>query len=123
LSFPKQKFKENFLNFDYWQSVSTNLQSLLNSDEAINPKKKVEKSVIKKENVITMLKFMYRDYRQSGWLCTRWGEIAQSLNFKYLFKKHCKSNELLWVLYNMVPLKSPQQFVGFAVFLEKIFKV
>ncbi len=35
-------------------------------------------------------------YRQSGWLCTRWGEIAQSLNFKYLYKSYCKSNELLW---------------------------
>ncbi len=35
-------------------------------------------------------------YRQSGWLCTRWGEITQSLNFKYLYKSHCKSNELLW---------------------------
>jgi hypothetical protein len=34
-------------------------------------------------------------YRQSGWLCTRWGEIAQSLNFKYLYKSHCKFNELL----------------------------
>ncbi len=34
-------------------------------------------------------------YRQSGWLCTRWGEIAQSLNFKYLYKSHCKSRELL----------------------------
>jgi hypothetical protein len=50
-------------------------------------------------------------YRQSGWLCTRWGEIAQSLNFKYLYKSHCKSNELLWVLCNMVSLRSPQQSV------------
>jgi hypothetical protein len=48
LSFPKQKFKENFLNFDFWQSVSTNLQSLLKSDEAITPKKKVEKICNKK---------------------------------------------------------------------------
>ncbi len=24
------------------------------------------------------------------------GEIVQSLNFKYLYKSHCKSNELLW---------------------------
>jgi hypothetical protein len=62
-------------------------------------------------------------YRQSGWFCTRWGEIAQSLNFKYLYKSHCKSNELLWVLYNVVPLKSPQQFVEFAVTLVKMFKV
>jgi hypothetical protein len=29
----------------------------------------------------------------------------------------------LWVLYNMVPLKSPQQFAGFAVTVVKIFKV
>ncbi len=62
-------------------------------------------------------------YRQSGWLCTRWGEIAQSLNFKYLHKSHCKSYELLWVLYNWVSLKIPQQFVGFAVTHVKIFKV
>jgi hypothetical protein len=62
------------------------------------------------------------NYRQSGWLCTRWGEIAQSFNFKYLYKSHCKSYELLWVLYNMVLLKSPQDFAGFAVTLEKIFE-
>jgi hypothetical protein len=24
------------------------------------------------------------------------GEIAQSLNFKYLYKSYCKSDELLW---------------------------
>jgi hypothetical protein len=29
---------------------------------------------------------------------TRWGEIAQSLNFKYLYKSHYKSNEVLWAL-------------------------
>ncbi len=33
---------------------------------------------------------------QSGWLYTRWGEIARSLKFKYLYKSHCKSCELLW---------------------------
>ncbi len=38
----------------------------------------------------------WKGYRQSGWLCTRWGEIAQSLNLKYLYKRHCKSCELLW---------------------------
>jgi hypothetical protein len=52
-----------------------------------------------------------KTYRQSGWLCTRWGEIAQTLNFKYLYKSHCKSYELLWVLYSRVFLKSQQQFV------------
>jgi hypothetical protein len=50
------------------------------------------------------------------------GGFAQSLKFKYLYKSHCKPNELLWVLYSMVSLKSPQQFVGFAVTLVKIFK-
>jgi hypothetical protein len=64
-----------------------------------------------------------KNYRQSGWLCTRWGEIAQSLNFKYLYKSHCKSCEPLWVLYNGISIKSSQQFVGFAVTLVKIFKV
>jgi hypothetical protein len=68
-------------------------------------------------------KVSLNEYRQSGWLCTRWGEIAQSLNFKYLYKRHYKSNELLWISYNMVPLKSPQQFVRFTVTLVKIFKV
>ncbi len=68
--------------------------------------------------------FLFRNiYRQSGWLCTRWGEIAQSLYFKYLYKIHCKSGVLLWALYNKVSLKSPQQFVGFTVTLVKIFKV
>jgi hypothetical protein len=34
------------------------------------------------------------------------GEITQSLNFKYLYKIHCKSNKLLKVLYDIiVPLK------------------
>ncbi len=42
------------------------------------------------------------------------GEIAQSLNFKYLYKSHCKSNELLWTLYTWV-LISPQQFSIFNV--------
>ncbi len=68
-------------------------------------------------------KRLYTKYRQLGWLCTRWGEIVQSLNFKYLYKSHCKSCELLWVFQNRVSLKSPQQIVGFAVTLEKIFKV
>ncbi len=36
------------------------------------------------------------EYRQSRWLCTSWGEIAQSFNFKYLYENHCKSYELLW---------------------------
>ncbi len=67
--------------------------------------------------------YFLQKYRQSGWLCTRWGEIAQSLNFKCLLKSPSKSWDLLFVLYNMVPLKSPQQFVGFAVTLVKIFKV
>jgi hypothetical protein len=62
-------------------------------------------------------------YRQSGMLFTWWGEIAQSLNFKYVYKSHCKSNELFWALYNMVSLKSPQQFVGIAVTIVKIFNV
>ncbi len=31
-----------------------------------------------------------------GVACTRWGEIAHSLNFKYLYKTHCKSCKLLW---------------------------
>jgi hypothetical protein len=35
-------------------------------------------------------------YRQSGWLFTWWGEFAQSLNFKYLYKSQYKFNELLW---------------------------
>ncbi len=58
------------------------------------------------------------------WLSTyrNRGEIAQSLHFEYLYKGHCKSCELLWVLYNMVFLKSPQQFAGFALTLVKIFK-
>jgi hypothetical protein len=62
------------------------------------------------------------DYRQTGLLCTRWGEIAQSLNFKYLYNSHCDTGELLWVLYNRVSLKSPQQLAGSAVILAKIFK-
>jgi hypothetical protein len=65
----------------------------------------------------------YKNYRQSGWLCTRWGEIAQSLNFKYLYKSHCKSNELLWAFKGYPIIQSPQQFAGFAVTLVKIFKV
>jgi hypothetical protein len=40
-----------------------------------------------------------------------------------LYKSHCKSNELLWVLYNGIFLKGPQQLVGFAVTLVNIFKV
>ncbi len=51
----------------------------------------------------------------------RWSEITQSLKFNCFYKSHCKSCELLWVLYNMVTLKCPQQFVGFAVTLVKIF--
>jgi hypothetical protein len=62
-------------------------------------------------------------YRQSGWLCIRWGEIAQSLNFKYLYKGHSKSCEVLWVLYYKAALLCPQQFFEFAVTLEKIIKV
>ncbi len=27
---------------------------------------------------------------------TQVGEISQSLNFKYLYKSHCKPNEMLW---------------------------
>ncbi len=45
-------------------------------------------------------------YRQSGWLCTRWGEIAQSLNFKYFNKCHCKSCELLGFYIIGYPLKA-----------------
>jgi hypothetical protein len=44
------------------------------------------------------------------------GGISQSLNFKYLYKSHCKSCEMFWVLYNRISLKSPQ-FIGFAVTL------
>jgi hypothetical protein len=32
-------------------------------------------------------------YRQSGRLCTRWAEIAQSLNFKYLYKMYYIFND------------------------------
>ncbi len=40
---------------------------------------------------------MKYNYRQSGWLCTRWGEITQCLKFKYLYKRGCKCSELLLV--------------------------
>jgi hypothetical protein len=52
-----------------------------------------------------------------------WSEIAQSLKFKSHYKSGCKSCELLWTLYNIVPFKSPKKFVGFAMTLVKIFKV
>jgi hypothetical protein len=52
----------------------------------------------------------------------QWGEITQSIKFKYLLQGHCKSYDLLWVLYDMVSLKSPQQFAGFSVTLVKILK-
>jgi hypothetical protein len=52
-----------------------------------------------------------------------WSEVAQSLNFKYLYKSHCRSCKLLRLLYNRVSLKSPEQFAGFAVTLLKLFKV
>ncbi len=52
----------------------------------------------------------------------RWGDFTQSLKFKFLYKSHCKSYELLWVSYFMMFLKSPQQFAGFAVTLVKKFK-
>jgi hypothetical protein len=78
---------------------------------------------VKDEIVGSLLGIVVWEYCQLGWLWTRWGEIAQSLNFKYLYKGHCKSNELLWVLYTWVLIKSPQQFAGFAVTLVKIFKV
>jgi hypothetical protein len=64
-----------------------------------------------------LLCVLFNEVASIGWLCTRWGEIAQGLKFKYLYKSHCKSCELLRVLYNMVSLKSLQQFVGFAVTL------
>ncbi len=38
----------------------------------------------------------YSAYIPSGWLCTRWGEIAQSLYIKYLYESHCKSCKLMW---------------------------
>jgi hypothetical protein len=62
-------------------------------------------------------------YRQSGWLCTRWGEIAQSLNFKYLYKNYCESNELSWAFKEYPIIENPQQFAGFAATFVKIFKV
>jgi hypothetical protein len=62
-------------------------------------------------------------YRQSGWLCTRWGEIAQSLNFKYIYKGNCKSCEELWAIKGYSIVQNPQQFAGFAGTLVKIFKV
>jgi hypothetical protein len=52
----------------------------------------------------------------------RWGDFTQSLKFKFLYKSHCKSSELLWVSYFMMFLKSPQQFAVFAVTLVKKFK-
>ncbi len=40
-------------------------------------------------------------------MCTvNWGGFAQSLNFIYLYESHCKSCELLWVLYNVILFKS-----------------
>ncbi len=72
---------------------------------------------------ISKLADKHNVYRQPGWLCTRWGEIAQSLNFNYLYKSHCQSSKLLLILYDRVPVKSPQQFVEFAVTLVKIIKV
>ncbi len=62
IEFPKAKVHIKILNFGFLLSVSTILQSLLNSDEAIHPKKKVEKICDKKENVIMKLKFMYLNY-------------------------------------------------------------
>ncbi len=44
-----------------------------------------------------------------------WGTITQSFKFKYLYKSH-------WILYNMVSIKSPQQFAGLAVTLVKLFE-
>jgi hypothetical protein len=49
------------------------------------------------------------------------GVFTQNLKFEYLYKNQCKSGELLWALYDMVPLISPQQIVGFAVTLVEIF--
>jgi hypothetical protein len=51
------------------------------------------------------------------------GEITQSLTkFKYLYKSHCKSCQIWWVLFNVVSFWSPEQFVGFAVaFLKTLF--
>ncbi len=63
--------------------------------------------------------FFKLNYRQSGWLCTRWGEIAQSLNFKYLNKRFCKSNKLLWGFKGYSKLQSPQQSARLAVTLVK----
>jgi hypothetical protein len=62
---------------------------------------------------------------QSEWLYTRWEEITEILKFKYLYTSYCKSYKLLWVLWGTLlyePLKSPQQFAGFAVTLVRIFK-
>jgi hypothetical protein len=62
-------------------------------------------------------------YRQSGWLCTGWGKIAQSFNFKYLYKSDCKSIELLWAFKGYHIIYNPLQFAEFTVTLVKIFKV
>jgi hypothetical protein len=47
-----------------------------------------------------------KNYRLSGWFYTRWGEMAQSLKFKYLYKSHCKSCELLWTYIIWYPFKA-----------------
>jgi hypothetical protein len=54
------------------------------------------------ETFLLNRKILVKEYR----LYTGWGEIAQGLNFKYLYKNHCKSCELLWAFYNIVSIKS-----------------
>jgi hypothetical protein len=70
-----------------------------------------------------LLKFKEKSNFTMGWLCTRWGEIAQSLNFKYLYKSHRESCELLCAFQRYHIKQNPRQFIKFAVTIVKIFKV
>jgi hypothetical protein len=70
----------------------------------------------------TVVWFYTKKYQSIEMSLHRWDKIAQNLKFNYLYKSHCKSCELLGVLYYMIPLNIPKQFVGFAVTLVKIIK-
>ncbi len=85
---------------------------------------KVSRFLLTKFYLTKLLPRVFWPETQAFEVCTaNRGGFAQSLNFKYLYKSHCKSCELLWLLRDILLYKTPQQFVGFAVTFEKIFKV
>ncbi len=62
----------------------------------------------KKKKLQTCYSPWFQVFRLWGWRIVKRGGFTQSLKFKYLYKRRSKSNELLRVLYNMEPFKSPQ---------------